>query len=89
MLGFAENNARLLFKLMQRFEAKDLGKISHFFEVCPEWRCPCCYRSKEEFARLDKNRNLLCQIVQHHDHFSEVLWNRISWRDLGELNSRS
>jgi hypothetical protein len=89
MIGLAEKNARLLINLKDKFGARDIGSISHFFEVCPEWRCPCCYRSKDEFARLDKNKNLLCQIVQHHDHFSEVLWNRVAWKDLGEWSLKA
>lgn len=75
MLGadspFAEANARLLIDLMTRFSAQGLGVISNFFNVAHHWRCPCCYRTKDQFARLDKNYNLLCSIVFHHDHFVE------------------
>lgn len=67
----AEQNARLLYGLCQATGATGLGAIFGFFDVEPTWRCPCCYRSKPEIARLDKNNNLLCQIVGHHDHFDE------------------
>jgi len=66
-----EGNARVLIKLKDNLGAKDIGAITGFFEVEPYWRCPCCFRSKMEIARLDRHSNLLCAIVSHHDHFTD------------------
>lgn len=76
----AEANARLLCMLKEEFSAKDFGSISGFCEVATTWRCPCCYRSKPEIARLDKNGNLLCSLVMHHDHFPECVGDHIGGR---------
>lgn len=67
----AEKNARLLMQLRDDFRARDLGSISGFFRTRPDWMCPCCFRSKMDIARLDKNGNLLCALVDHHDHFGD------------------
>jgi hypothetical protein len=67
----AEKNGKLLVELKDRFRARGLN-IGGFFDVGPEWRCPCCFRSKVEIARLDVNGNLLCRIVRHHDHFEDL-----------------
>lgn len=74
---YAEANARLLYRLLQTTGAIGFGSISGFFEVFPEWRCPCCHRSKEEIVRLDKNAHLLCSIHWHHDHFLDLAREKI------------
>ena len=68
-----DDSARLMVRLMRDLGASDLGAFGNFFEVEPDWRCPCCFRSKPEMARLDKNGNLLCSIHWHHDHFSDYI----------------
>lgn len=64
-------NGALLVDLFLTLGARGLGKVGNFFEVSPDWRCPCCYRTKREMARLDKNGDLLCAIHDHHDHYCE------------------
>ncbi len=73
----AEANARLLRRLAKNHNALDFGKISKFFEVGLNWRCPCCHRSKEEIARLDRNAHLLCELHRHHDHFGDEANSRL------------
>jgi hypothetical protein len=73
MASIAEDNAHLLYRLKADLNAVGFGKICNFFEVEPRWRCPCCFRAKEEFARLDKSENLLCRLVFHHDHFENCV----------------
>jgi hypothetical protein len=68
----AEKNARLLFDLIRVHKADGLGAISGFFEVSYDWCCPVCHRQKGEIARIDKNGNLFCQLVWHHDHLSHL-----------------
>lgn len=80
----AEDNARLLVDLRDRLGAKKFGSISNFFEVGVNWRCPCCYRSKPEIARLDKNSDLLCSLVLHHDHFDACVCEHLDLRDVAD-----
>ena len=88
MLYRAEENAHLLYELRDRLGAKGFGSISKFFEVEPEWRCPCCHRSKPEIARLDRNGCLLCSIHEHHDHFDENVHERLPWSEIGDYRFR-
>jgi hypothetical protein len=76
----SEQNFWLLLRLQERFYAKGFGSISNFFGVDHEWRCPSCFRSKPEIARLDKNENLLCALHDHHDHFWEEVSDKIDLR---------
>lgn len=78
----AERNARLLCELKEARKADAFGNIARFFEVEPDWRCPACCRSKQEIARGDKNGNLLCAIVQHHDHFGDFAEEMLDLRRL-------
>lgn len=73
----AEDNARLLCALKEQWNAKSIGAIHGFFETETMWQCPCCFRSKENIVRLDKNGALLCQLVRHHDHFSDMAYAKI------------
>ena len=71
IISSAEKNIRMLHDLKDQFGAVGFGKVSNFFEVSERWHCPCCHRSKPEFARLDKNKELLCELHRHHDHFGD------------------
>lgn len=68
---WAKDNAMLLRQLELDFKASGIGNICNFFDQPPDWRCPCCHRTKPDFARLDKNRDLLCAMHRHHDHFGD------------------
>jgi rubredoxin len=39
----------------------------------PEWRCPCCERTKPECARLGAKAQMLGKLVAHHDHIEELM----------------
>jgi len=77
MSDYAEENAHLLYRLRTDIGAKGFGSIANFFNVSHSWRCPCCLRSKQEIARLDKNENMLCAIHSHHDHFLDIVHDRV------------
>jgi len=79
-----EKNGRLLHKLCLEFDAFGIGSINNFFSVTERWRCPSCHRSKPQFARLDKNNELLCAIHEHHDHFIDCVSRHL--RDQRELD---
>lgn len=73
-------NKALLAKICGTHGAKGYGSISAFWETSPMWCCPCCYRSKPEIARLDRNGYLLCSIVWHHDHACDHIPNELQVR---------
>lgn len=68
-----KRNAELLLQLVRDHGAKGLGAIHWFFSTEHWWRCPCCFRSKDEIARLDKNDNLMCSFHEHHDHYCDAI----------------
>jgi rubredoxin len=37
------------------------------------WKCPACQRPKSEIARPNKNGDLTCRLVEHHDHMKDLL----------------
>lgn len=37
------------------------------------WKCPACQRPKLEIARPNKNGDLMCRLVEHHDHMKDLL----------------
>ena len=37
------------------------------------WKCPSCQRTKVEIARPNKNGDLMCRLVEHHDHMKDLL----------------
>lgn len=37
------------------------------------WQCPACLRSKTQIARPNKNGDLMCRLVEHHDHMKDHL----------------
>ena len=37
------------------------------------WQCPACLRSKSQIARPNKNGDLMCRLVEHHDHMKDHL----------------
>lgn len=64
-------NIPLFWDMMREFGAKAPGKLTGFMETPVDWHCHGCLRDKRAIARLDKNGNLLCRVVLHHDHFDE------------------
>ncbi len=71
-------NIQLLWDLMRNFDAHGPGALHNFMTTPADWHCRSCLRSKAEIARLDANGNLLCAIVNHHDHMVEFLPRDIS-----------
>jgi rubredoxin len=38
-----------------------------------EWVCPACGRKKPEIVRLNTNGDLMCRLVEHHDHMKDLV----------------
>lgn len=49
---------------------------SWWVETPTYWECPACGRSKLEIARLNTNGEIMCHLVEHHDHMKDVLKRR-------------
>ncbi|KAF0843135.1 hypothetical protein FNL37_0553 [Methylovorus glucosotrophus] len=49
---------------------------SWWVETPTKWECPACGRSKLEIARLNANGEIMCHLVEHHDHMRDVLKRR-------------
>lgn len=41
-----------------------------------DWHCPACGRHKRELARLNAKGELMCRLVDHHDHMRDLLVER-------------
>jgi rubredoxin len=41
-----------------------------------EWTCSACGRSKRDIARLNQKGELMCHLVEHHDHVQDLLEKR-------------
>lgn len=41
-----------------------------------DWKCPACRRSKSEIVRLNTKNELMCRLVEHHDHMQDLLIKR-------------
>ena len=66
-------NEALLARIHKNLGTTENGNIGLFQSVPPIWRCRCCYRTKEEFARKTEKGKLLCALHWHHDHFVDRL----------------
>jgi rubredoxin len=41
-----------------------------------DWTCPACRRTKPEIVRLNTKNELICRLVEHHDHMQDLLVKR-------------
>lgn len=41
-----------------------------------DWTCPACQRTKSEIVRLNTKNELMCRLVEHHDHMQDLLIKR-------------
>ena len=59
--------------LVKSFDANGAHLNRWWVMTSVEWVCPCCKRTKPEIVRLNKNKYLICQLHEHHDHMKEVV----------------
>ncbi len=51
--------------------------MTYGWSITPQnWSCPSCHRHKRELVRLNAHRELMCRIVEHHDHIVEYITRR-------------
>lgn len=60
-------------RLVEKFGAKKADMTLWWAMTPQSWVCPACDRSKPELVRLNKNGDLMCRLVEHHDHMGDVL----------------
>ena len=63
-------------ELMQIFGAKGVDMTSWWAWTEPDWICSGCGRSKRELVRLNQKGQLMCRLVEHHDHMQDLLLKR-------------
>lgn len=60
-------------QLLRRFGASHVDMTTWWVRTPPHWSCPACGRPKAELVRINKNGDLMCRLVEHHDHMADVL----------------
>lgn len=74
--GFASIDGKmspLSKELLRRFNANGVDMTSWWAMTSPGWTCPGCGRVKKDIARLNRNGDLMCRLVEHHDHTQDLL----------------
>jgi len=59
--------------MIRKFGANGVDMTSWWAMTPPGWTCVGCGRRKEEIARLNQNGDLMCRLVEHHDHMRDLL----------------
>jgi rubredoxin len=65
-------------ELLKHFKAKGVDMTSWWAMTPSGWTCPGCGRVKKDIARLNRNGDLMCRLVEHHDHTQDLLAKRFS-----------
>lgn len=63
-------------ELVDFFEACGVDMTTLWALTPQAWECPVCKRGKKSIVRLNKNNDLSCRLVAHHDHMQELLKKR-------------
>lgn len=63
-------------KLVAQFGAVDADITDLWMPTPQHWICPGCGRNKEQIVRLNKHNQLMCRLVEHHDHMKDLLLER-------------
>ena len=69
-------------ELIKRFGAQGADMTSLWAYTPLDWICPACGRKKEDIVRLNKNNQLMCRLVEHHDHMRELLKQRFEEKSI-------
>ncbi|NYZ13376.1 hypothetical protein HL658_12515 [Azospirillum sp. RWY-5-1] len=68
--------------LVKRLNATGLELNQWWAMLKPDWKCPCCGRSKDAIAHKNASGVLIAKVVDHHDHFGNFI-NRAFREQLG------
>lgn len=59
--------------LLHQFGVSHVDMTIWWVRTPQSWSCPACGRPKAELVRVNKNGELMCRLVEHHDHMADVL----------------
>ena len=62
--------------IAKRLGAEQFDMNSWWVETPTHWICPGCGRGKLDVARLNTKGEIMCHLVEHHDHMKDVLKRR-------------
>ena len=71
--GIASPNSLML---VSRLGATTFDMNSWWVKTPQDWVCPACGRDKSDIARLNTKGEIMCHLVEHHDHMKDVLKRR-------------
>lgn len=60
-------------RLVQRLGADGIDMTFAWACTPMDWTCPACGRSKPEIVRLNTKGQLMCRLVEHHDHMKDLV----------------
>lgn len=62
--------------LVSRLSTMEFDMNSWWVETPQNYTCPACGREKIDIARLNTKDEIMCHLVEHHDHMKDVLKRR-------------
>lgn len=62
--------------LSARLGSTEFDMNSWWVSTPQNYTCPACGREKIDIARLNTNKEIMCHLVEHHDHMKDVLKRR-------------
>lgn len=63
-------------RLVKKFNANGVDMTDFWIRTPQNWSCLACGRNKEEIVRLNAKGQLICRLVEHHDHMKDLLLER-------------
>ncbi|WP_432239580.1 hypothetical protein [Herbaspirillum robiniae] len=59
--------------LVEEFSASGVDMTAAWSWTPMDWVCPACGRCKADIVRLNSKQQLMCRLVEHHDHMKDLL----------------
>lgn len=63
-------------RLIKKFASDGVDMTDLWIRTPQFWTCPGCGREKEQIVRLNAKNQLMCRLVEHHDHMKDLLLER-------------
>lgn len=60
-------------ELVKKFQADGVDMTIGWVCTARNWICPSCDRAKSEIVRLNSKKQLMCRLVEHHDHMKDLV----------------
>jgi rubredoxin len=59
--------------LMERFATRNVDMTFGWACTPMDWACPACGRPKPDIVRVNSKGDLMCRLVEHHDHMKDMV----------------